>query len=71
MARTNDLTTLDANNRLFSVSDVARHLAVSRSKVYKLMDAGLLPFVKLGKSRRVRWCHIVELIERNTVSAAS
>jgi excisionase family DNA binding protein len=68
MVRTNDSSTLDTNNRLFNVGDVAKHLAVSRSKVYKLMDDGLLRFVKLGKSRRVRWCDVQELIDKSIVN---
>ena len=38
---------------LEKVSDAARFLSVSRAHVYKLMHTGLLPSVKLGKSRRV------------------
>jgi len=64
-------TTDDANDRLDSglqpVSKVARFLSLSRSKVYSLMEAGELPYVKLGKSRRVRWADVLELVARNTV----
>jgi excisionase family DNA binding protein len=35
------------------VADAARFLSVSRSLIYKLMDAGLLPSVKIGNSRRI------------------
>jgi excisionase family DNA binding protein len=38
---------------LEKVSDAARFLGVSRAHVYKLMHMGLLPSVKIGKSRRV------------------
>ncbi len=52
------------------VPAVARYLSVSRSKVYQLMDAGELPYVKLGKSRRVRWADVLRLVEENLVSNA-
>jgi excisionase family DNA binding protein len=64
-------TTDDANDRLDGglqpVSKVARFLSLSRSKVYSLMETGELPYVKLGKSRRVRWADVLELVARNTV----
>jgi excisionase family DNA binding protein len=35
------------------VSDAARFLGVSRSLIYKLMNAGVLPSAKIGNSRRI------------------
>lgn len=49
------------------VHAVAKFLAISRSKVYQMMDAGQLPYVKLGKSRRVRWNDVLKLIDQNMV----
>ena len=64
-------TTNDVADRLDSglqpVNKVARFLSLSRSKVYSLMEAGELPYVKLGKSRRVRWEDVLQLVARNTV----
>jgi len=53
---------------LHPVTKVAAFLSLSRSKVYAMMDAGELPFVKLGKSRRVRWADVQKLIDENTIS---
>jgi excisionase family DNA binding protein len=50
------------------VQAVAEFLAISRSKVYQLMESGELPYVKLGKSRRVRWADVLQLVDENTVS---
>ena len=52
------------------IRDVAEFLAISRSQVYQLMEAGSLPYVKLGKSRRVRWSDVMDLVEKNVVSRA-
>jgi len=41
-------------------------LGISRAQVYKLMEAGELPYVKIGKSRRVRLDAVRDLIARNT-----
>jgi excisionase family DNA binding protein len=59
------------NSGLQPVPTVARFLSISRSKVYQLMDSGELPYVKLGKSRRVRWADVLRLVEENTVSRSA
>ena len=46
---------------------VAEYLSISRSKVYQLMETGALPYVKLGKSRRVRWSDVLNLVNQNLV----
>jgi excisionase family DNA binding protein len=48
----------ELNNELLSdglqrLSEAARFLGCSRSLIYKLIRMGLLPSVKIGKSRRV------------------
>ena len=35
------------------VADAARFLGISRSLIYKLLHAGVLPSVKIGNSRRI------------------
>lgn len=53
---------------LHPVTKVAAFLSLSRSKVYAMMDAGELPFVKFGKSRRIRWSDVQKLVEQNTIA---
>jgi len=43
----------DTDQGLERVTDAARYLSVSRSMVYKLINAGVLPSVKIGSSRRI------------------
>jgi len=38
---------------LLTVQECAKFLHLSRSKIYELMDAGILCFAKLGRSRRI------------------
>ena len=52
--------------RCLKVLAVAEMLAISRAQVYKLMEAGELSYVKIGKSRRVRLDAVRDLIARNT-----
>lgn len=56
---------------LRTVPEVAQFLAVSRSKVYQMMDAGTLPHVKLGHSRRIRWTDVEQLVSESTVRGSS
>jgi excisionase family DNA binding protein len=53
---------------LDTVADVARFLKLSLSTVYLLMQNGTLPFVKLGKSRRVPHRAVLQLAVRGLVS---
>jgi excisionase family DNA binding protein len=53
--------------RLLSPEEVAAVLGAGRSKVYQMMDDGELPYVKLGRSRRVTMAAVEKLVERNTV----
>jgi len=54
--------------KLATVREVAEHLSICRSKVYMLMDAGDLSYVKLGKSRRVKWADVDRLAQAATVN---
>lgn len=49
---------------LARILDAQSFLAVSRTKLYRLMADGELTYVKLGRSRRVRWDALHALIER-------
>jgi excisionase family DNA binding protein len=52
-----------------SILEAARFLAVSRAKVYQLMDARKLAFAKFGRSRRVPWEGLREYARRQLVAA--
>lgn len=47
---------------LFEVRTVAKILALSRSKVYELLNSGALASVVVGRSRRVTQNQLVEFI---------
>jgi excisionase family DNA binding protein len=50
------------------VVEVARFLKLSPSTVYGMMDRGVLPYVKIGKARRVPHRAVVELAAVNLVT---
>jgi excisionase family DNA binding protein len=53
------------------VKEGAGYLGISVAKLYQLMSAGELAYVKLGKSRRIAWKALEELAQRHTVSAVA
>jgi excisionase family DNA binding protein len=54
---------------LATVAEVACYLAVSRSKVYQMMDAGHMPYVKLGGCRRIAWEDVKTLVATSRVAS--
>jgi excisionase family DNA binding protein len=42
-------------------------LGVCRATVYKMMAARLLPYVLIGRSRRIPWSALEDFVEKNTV----
>jgi excisionase family DNA binding protein len=46
---------------LLTVRECAEFLHLSRSKVYELMNAGILCYAKLGRSRRIPRRAVIEL----------
>ncbi len=50
---------------LVSVSQASKLLSLSRSTLYSLMERGELPYVKLGRARRVSRKALSELVARN------
>jgi excisionase family DNA binding protein len=47
------------------IPEVARFLSISRSHVYALMEAGALPYVRIGRSRRIPHRAVIDLAQRN------
>lgn len=53
---------------LLTVKEVAEILSMSRSAIYNLMESGVLPYVKIGRTRRLRLNDVRKAIEQHTVS---
>jgi excisionase family DNA binding protein len=52
---------------LVTVKEAGRFLGLSVASVYNLMSRGELPYVKLGRSRRIPRVALVQLAARNLV----
>jgi excisionase family DNA binding protein len=48
---------------LYRISEVAEHLSLSRSKVYELVRAGVLPSVRIDRVRRIRGADVIAYVE--------
>jgi excisionase family DNA binding protein len=51
--------------QLLTVVDAARHLCISRSKVYELLAAGELPSVRIGRNRRITMADLADFVENH------
>ena len=60
-------TTTERTTGFATVAEVAEYLAVSRSHVYRLMDAGQLASVRFGDARRIGWNVVRKFVRKNTV----
>ncbi len=47
---------------LYKVPEAAEVLALSRAKVYQLIQSGSLKSIKVDGSRRIKWVHLVEYV---------
>jgi excisionase family DNA binding protein len=61
--------TPDADRRVFTVEEVALELRVSEATVYRLMRAGRLAYVAVGRRRRVTREQLEAFFEASTVEA--
>jgi excisionase family DNA binding protein len=61
-AKTSELLMVDGLQR---VEAAGRFLGISRSLVYELMESGELPYVKIGRSRRLPHRALIEFAARH------
>jgi excisionase family DNA binding protein len=47
---------------LLTVTEASQVLAISRSKLYELLNSGHLPSVHIGRSRRIRMTDLEEFV---------
>jgi excisionase family DNA binding protein len=52
--------------QLLTIVDAARHLGISRSKVYELLANGELPSVRIGRTRRIAIAALEDFIADHT-----
>lgn len=58
-----------SEQHLIRVSEAAAMAAVSRQTIYEMINAGILPFVRIGKTQRdirIRYDAFLRWIEQNT-----
>ena len=52
--------------QLLTIVDAARHLGISRSKLYELLADGELPSVRIGRTRRISMTALEEFVADHT-----
>jgi excisionase family DNA binding protein len=53
-------------DRLWTVAEVAEHMRVSNMTVYRLIKAGQLPAIRVGKNYRIRAGDLAAYLEAST-----
>ena len=56
---------------LVTIPEAAEFLRISRTGLYKLMNQGALPYVKIGRSRRIPRRAVVNLVASVLVDSGS
>jgi excisionase family DNA binding protein len=51
------------DDRLWTVAEVASHMRVSNMTVYRLIKAGELPAIRVGKNYRIRGTDLLAYLE--------
>jgi len=52
-----------------SIEEAQRFMSLSRSKLYEMMNAGLLAYVKLGRSRRIPRRAMLDALAGNLIAS--
>lgn len=58
------------HDRLWTVAEVADHMRVSNMTVYRLIKAGDLPAIRVGKNYRIRGKELADYIDRSFQAVA-
>lgn len=59
------------NWQLYSISEVARQLRISRASVNKLIDEGKIGFITLSKQKKIPQQEVDRFIKENTIRAVN
>lgn len=64
LVRAEGQATMTSDELLITPEEAARRLSIGRTKCYELMDAGIVPNVKIGRLRRVIASELPKTIEQ-------
>ena len=60
---------LFGGDRLYTVAEVAEHMRVSNMTVYRLIKAGTLPAIRVGKNFRIRGKDLAAYLDASITTA--
>ena len=55
-------------DRLWTVAEVADHMRVSNMTVYRLIKAGDLPAIRVGKNYRIRGADLAQYLQASSTT---
>ncbi|MGI8872798.1 MAG: helix-turn-helix domain-containing protein [Egibacteraceae bacterium] len=57
-------------DRLWTAAEVAGHMRVSNMTIYRLINAGQLPAIRVGRSYRIRGADVAAYLDASTAVSA-
>jgi excisionase family DNA binding protein len=54
-------------DKFYTVPEVAELLKISQSKMYRLVQKGVIPYIKIGRNVRIRESDLLAWIDQNYV----
>lgn len=58
-------------DQIMTIPEVAEYLKLSKSKVYLLVQTGIIPHIKIGRNVRIREKDLYKWLEQNRVDPTS
>jgi excisionase family DNA binding protein len=68
MRRRGSKETHSMNDSVYTIPEVARHLKLSKSKVYYLVQQRKIPHVRIGRNVRIKESDLRAWVEENRVA---
>ena len=61
---------METTDEILTVPEVADYLKLSRSKMYRMVQKGEIPYIKIGRNIRIRRNDLLTWIEANCICFA-
>jgi len=59
------------NEKIYTIPEVASYLKLSKSKVYRLVQRGKIPYIRIGRNVRIAESDLEKWIKTRTVKQMS
>jgi excisionase family DNA binding protein len=53
------------NEKIFTIPEVAEYLKLSKSKVYRMVQMGMIPHIRIGRNVRIMESDLMKWLEKS------